>query len=166
MADVGFHEVLGQVERIRFAMFVTEAGGLRACPMTTQRADADGRLWFLGGAGTELVADLRDRDQVLLVYAEPGSGLYHSVHGRASVRQDAAQARVLWSKPAEVFFRGGPDDPDLRVIEVDVDRIESWQPEGTRIGQVMKVAAAALGADIEPRSMGRHDVSHPPTGGV
>ncbi len=163
MPETTFHDVLRQVERIRFAMFVTSAGRLRACPMTTQRADPDGRLWFLGAAGTEIVDDLAQPGDVLLVYSDPGSGLYHGVHGRANVRQDAGLARALWSKAAEVFLKEGPDGPDVRVIEVDVDRIESWQPEGTRIGQVMKIAAAAMGADVEPSSLGRHDVNLPPT---
>lgn len=160
--DVTFMETLDAALEIRYAMAVTAAGGLSARPLTTRAADPDGVLWFLVGASGEIARDVAADPQILLVYAKPGDSRYLSVGGTARLLHDEQRAQRLWTRWATPYFPGGPDDPDLRVLRVDISKVEIWEPHGTRVGQFMRLAAAAMGADVKPESIGRHDVVTPP----
>jgi len=151
-----FAEALEAANKIRFAMAVTQAGMLEARPLTTQAADPDGVLWFFISASGGIAHDVAGRPDLLLIYSDPHQGRYLSLSGRASIVQDPARAKRLWSNVDQTFF-DGPDDPDLRLLRVDITQIELWEPQGTRLGQFLKMAAAALGADVKPDDLGRHD---------
>lgn len=161
--DIGFIETLDRVLDIRYAMLVTTGpAGLAARPLTTRAADPDGVLWFLVTASGDVVRDVAGDARVLLVYAEPDESRYLGVSGTARVLRDADRARRLWTRLASPYFPGGPDDPELRVLRVDVSSIEVWEPHGTRVGQFVRLAAAAMGADVKAEDIGRHDVMKPP----
>ena len=67
-----------------------------------------------------------DRD----LTAPPGSPAdgdrYIVASGNARVTDNDAKARKLWSKAAQSWFSGGPEDENLVIIEVDVDEADWW----------------------------------------
>lgn len=147
------------VRDLRFGMLVTRTagGGLRSRPLTTQNEKDDNgqaMLFFVPVAG-EVATDVAQDARVALVYADPSDDRYVSVTGQARVVQDVARQKKLWSKMAEAWFPGGPDDPTLRLLEVHIDAAEYWDVKSSKMVQLLKMAKAAV-TGKPPTDMGEH----------
>ncbi len=147
------------IKDIRFAMFTTrhQNGHLHSRPMTTQnsRLDEDARLWFFMSRRGDALADLQRDAAVNVAYADTDADDYVSVSGTAALVDDAAKKRELWSKMNEAWFPGGPDDPDVALVRVDITHADYWQAKDSKITQIAKMAKAALTGE-PPRDMGEH----------
>jgi general stress protein 26 len=153
-----FRAALERAQDIRFAMAWAAGAPELPCPLTTQQLDAEGRLWFFVADDGALTHAVREAGRLWLTYADPSAQRYVSLVGPAAVAQDAAQARALWNPMAQAFFEGGPTDPHLRVLWVQPERLELWEPQGSKLGQLVKVLARAAGANIDADELGRHAV--------
>lgn len=147
------------VRDLRFGMLVTRSAGgsLRARPLTTQNEKDDmgsSLLFFVPVAG-EVATDVAADPRVGLVYADPSDDRYVSISGQARVVQDLARQKQLWSKMAEAWFPGGPDDPTLRLLEVHMDAAEYWDVKSSKMVQLFKMAKAVV-TGKPPTDMGEH----------
>lgn len=163
------HETLAQqrehlwslIKDIRFAMFTTTHGNghLHSRPMTTQNKsiNEDNTLWFFMSRKSEPVADLDPKDgtSVNVAYADTDKDSYVSVSGTARVVEDRARAEQLWSKMAEAWFPGGPTDPDLALVRVDIVHADYWDVKENKLTQLFKMAKAAVTGN-PPTGMGEH----------
>ena len=131
------------------AMVATQAGVLEVRPLTTRAVDPDGALWFLISAGGDLARDIAARPDLLLVYAEPAKSRFAGIAGRAAIVDDPVRVRALWNAAVAEHF-DGPDDPDLRLLRVDALRIDTWTPQGTRLGRWLRQAVAAMADETPP----------------
>ena len=131
------------------AMVVTQAGVLEVRPLTTRAVDPDGALWFLISAGGDLARDIVARPDLLLVYSDPAKSRFVGIGGRALLLRDEERLRALWDSSMAEHF-DGPDDPDLRLLRVDALRIDTWTPQGTRLGRWLRQAVAAIADDTPP----------------
>jgi general stress protein 26 len=55
---------------------------------------------------------------------------------------------------AKAWFPGGPDDPNLQLLQVEVERAEYWDVKANKLVQLIKMGAAA--ATGKPPRMGEH----------
>lgn len=58
---------------------------------------------------------------MLVSYADPRATEFVAVRGRARVVENAAIARRLWSEAQRIWFPGGPADPDIALISIDIE---------------------------------------------
>ena len=129
-------------------MLTTTSPELAARPVTSAAVE-DGLLRFLVSSGATWVEPLtRTHDTspspAGLTLVERGS--YLTLTGYAVAEQDADLAARLWSPPAKAFFTG-PDDPDIRVLTVEVLRGEWWDTPATGVGRLVALATALLTDD-------------------
>jgi general stress protein 26 len=145
------------IKDIRFAMFTTRHGNghLHARPMTTQnkRMDEDSSLWFFMPRSGEPVADIAAEPNVNVVYADPDKDSYVSVSGTARVVESPGKKEQLWSKLNEAWFPGGPADPDLALVQVQITHANYWDVKESKLVQLFTMAKAAL-TGRPPRNMG------------
>lgn len=139
------------IKDIQFGMFTTKhhhgehAGHLHSRPMTTQNKDLDdGHLWFFMSLRGGPVGDLQADPTINIAYADPGADTYVSVSGSARVVDDAAKTRTLWNKAAEAWFPGGPEDPDLALVAVEVHHAHFWDVKENQLTQLLVMAKAAI----------------------
>jgi general stress protein 26 len=121
------------IKDVKFAMLTTRAvdGTLTSRPMTTLQTEFDGTLWFMLSAHSLKAVDIEERPKVNLGYAEPHDGRYVSVSGVAEVVHDESKIRELWNPAYETWFPGGPDDPNLALLKVDIASADYWEtPQG------------------------------------
>ena len=146
------------IRDIHFAMLTTRHsnGELQARPVTTQnsRLDEDASLWFFMSRRGEPVVDLLANPIVNVAYADPGEDSYVSVSGTASVVDDSAKKQRLWSRHAQTWFSGGPNDPDLALVRVRIAHGNYWNVKENKVTQLFKMAKAA--ATGEPPKLGEH----------
>ena len=146
-------KLAGMIKEIDFAMLTTaEAdGSLRSRPMSTQRREFDGDLWFFTRESAPKVGEIEREQQVNISYAKPEDQRYVSVSGRAQVVRDRAKIEELWSPELKAWFPKGVDDPDIALLRVTVERAEYWDsPSSAVMHAVGFVKAIATGQTYEP----------------
>lgn len=138
------------IDDVEVAMLTTvaEGGRLVSRPLATCNADDfDGRLWFMTSADSPKVAEIERDPRVNVAYASRAENTYVSVAGRARVIDDRAQIERLWKPGMGVFFRGGKDDPDLRLICVEAESAEYWDGPSTWAGKALYFVVTAVTGD-------------------
>ena len=79
---------------------------------------------FLVRRGSRKVAEMRDAPLVTLAYQHPSGDRYVALGGRATIIEDRAEMRTMWSSDLDAHFPPGFADANMIVIRVDVDRVE------------------------------------------
>jgi general stress protein 26 len=129
------------IKDIRIAMFTTvdEEGVLHSRPMATQAVEFDGDLWFFTSQQTGKVGDITHYKQVNVAYASTGDERYVSVMGSADLVNDVFKMKELWKPIMKAWFPEGLDDPDLRLIRVNVEQAEYWDTPGGKVGSLLGI---------------------------
>lgn len=149
----------GLIKDIRFAMFTTrdDHGHLQARPMTTRNSslDEDSNLWFFMSRRGGPVAELGAEASVGVTYAEPEQDSYVSVSGTATVVDDIAKKRRLWTQLDQAWFPGGVADPELALVRVKIAHASYWDVRQSKIVQLYQMARAAI-TGKQPTELGEH----------
>ncbi|KAG0920462.1 hypothetical protein G6F32_015590 [Rhizopus arrhizus] len=156
MADSRAEHIAQRAELIKdveVAMFTTTGvdGRLYSRPLATQQGAFEGALWFVITADSPKVAEIALDPRVNVAYASPSKNTYVSVSGRARVVDDRAKIDELWSPAMKLFFPGGKEDPNLRLIHVRADSAEYWDGPGTLLGKALTFVLSAV--QDEPRQL-------------
>jgi general stress protein 26 len=141
------------IHDIDFAMLTTvaEDGSLHSRPMSTQRTEFDGNLWFFTRASAPKVGEVEREHQVNVAYAKPESQRYVSVSGRAAVVRDRAKIEELWSPELKAWFPGGLEDPDIALLRVEAERAEYWDSPSSAVAHAFSfVKALVTGQEANP----------------
>lgn len=145
------------IKDIKFAMLTTVEpdGSLRSRPMGTQETEFDGDLWFLTAADSPKVSEIQQERQVNVSYAAPNDQRYVSVSGTATLVRDRQKVHEYWSEPLKIWFPNGPDDPNLALLKVSVERAEYWEAGSNAIGRAIDFAKALITGD--ERQLGKSE---------
>jgi general stress protein 26 len=120
------------IDGIEVAMFTTRRadGHLVSRPMQTQERTDDADLWFVTDVDTHKMDELQNDRHVNLAYYRDRTREWVSVSGHARVSQDRALIRRLYKPDWKAWFGdeggerdGGPDDPRLALVLVDVSSV-------------------------------------------
>ncbi len=145
----------GLVDDIKIAMLVTISNGnvLHSAPLVTQDMGRDGSLWFLVSKTSQIVMNIENSSHVAVTYA--GSGKFVSAMGIAElVNDDIDKIHQLWSKPYEIWFSQGPNDPKIQLLKIEVEKVEYWEGHSYPVAQILKFAKYVTGS--ENIKMGDH----------
>jgi general stress protein 26 len=123
---------------LRVAMLTTvEAdGSLRSRPMVIQETPFDGSLWFLTDVETAKVYEIARERHVNLSFANPDSQKFVSVSGTATIVQDSAKVKQLWTPMHQAWFPRGVDDPKIALLRVAVTKAEYWDSQSNEVVQL------------------------------
>lgn len=123
-------------------------------PMGLQKREFDGDLWFFTRADAAKVEHIVRNPRVGVTFAKPSDQEYVTMAGRATVSNDRDQIRDLWSEPARASFPDGADDPQIRLIHVEVDRAEYWDSPGSVVTLALGYTKAVVTG--EPTEIGEN----------
>jgi general stress protein 26 len=139
------------LEGIDFCMLTTiDSGNLRSRPMSTQKLEFDGELWFFTSDNTHKIEEIQKDDRVNVAYSQPNENRYVSVSGRAEMVKDRAKIEELWNPIHKAWFPEGLDDPHLCLLRVDVEQAEYWDAPNSKIVQLYGlVKALATGTEAD-----------------
>jgi general stress protein 26 len=134
------------MDKIGFAMLVTRDGDkLRARPMRAYLERDENAIYLLTDARRHKDEEIARNPSVNLSFADTGSMKYVSLTGTATVSNDRARIKELFSTPAKAWW-GSADDPNIRVLKVVPDDAEFWDSPGSMISYVKMAVAAATGS--------------------
>ena len=146
-------KLAGLIEDIQIAMLTTVGtdGRLYSRPMATQQEKFTGTLWFFTKRHSGKVNEIQHDQQINLAYSQPDKNRYVSVAGRAALSSDRDKMKELWSPVFKAFFPDGLDDPELALLEVEVETAEYWEaPSSAVVKLVGFVKAVATGKAYHP----------------
>lgn len=125
-------------------------GRLTSRPLSTQVAQEDGDVLFLVRSSSPVAADVRADPRVNVAYSSMKPGC----RSRGTRRWwRTVLVERLWSKGADAFMDGGPDNPDNVVLRVSGDTAHYWGGESL-VGTAVSTVRALTGRrdDDEPSS--------------
>src|SRR5262245_66630696 len=106
------------VEKAGVGMLTTRfGGGLRSRPLEPRLDREAGMNRFVTDVRGSKDDEIAAAPDACLIVIEPKEKAYLSITGRASVIRDRALAARIWKKTDDVWWPGGPDDPNVRVLE-------------------------------------------------
>ncbi|WP_370324981.1 pyridoxamine 5'-phosphate oxidase family protein [Euzebya sp.] len=122
-----FLEVLDEFDTCIMTTF-TRDGTPHGRPMHVAERDGD-TLRFVTAVDAAKVKEVAAGDPVVLTFQS--STRWVAATGSARVHQDRGAVADLWSEPMRAWFPDGPDDPQLCVMDVDLESGEWWDVSGT-----------------------------------
>jgi general stress protein 26 len=114
------------------------AGEFNTRPMTAMVRPDEGCVYFLTSKTTVPDNGCEANPNVVLSVAHTGTNTYMSLYGLAARIDDPVQIARFWSPPSRAFFTG-PDDPDICLLRIYLERAEVWR------GDIAPLAAVKLG---------------------
>ncbi|GIL00569.1 MAG: general stress protein [Alphaproteobacteria bacterium] len=133
------------MEKIAICMLGTRDGEwIRTRPMAADVRRDENAVYFLTDVRRHKDDEIRQFPNVCLAFAETGGQKYVSVTGRATVSNDRARIRELFTTPAKAWWDSA-DDPNIRVLAVTPHDAEYWDGPGTIVSTINMAAAAATG---------------------
>jgi general stress protein 26 len=141
------------IKDVRVAMMTTALpdGSLRSRPMATQENEFDGTLWFFTSVDSGKVHEIEDDTHVNVAYASPKDQVYVSVSGRARINRDRSKIDELWNPMLKAWFPDGKDDPQIALLQVEVENAEYWDaPSSAVVHLVGFIKAVATGERYDP----------------
>jgi len=133
------------LEHNSIGMLTTHSGwGLRSRPVDARPDPDSSAIFFLtdvrGVKDDEIEADA----DVCFTVTDVRHNVYLSLTARASVERDTKKAKEIWKKNDEVWWKGGPEDPNLRVIKLELTKAELWDGPSTPAAAAYEFAMARL----------------------
>jgi general stress protein 26 len=116
---------------------------LKTRPMSTQKVDKEGNLWFFSDKNSDKNKDIAKDERVQLFYSNKTSSEYLSLYGTATIIQDAAKAKELWTTIVKVWFKD-PEDPNLTIIKVVPEDGYYWDTKDGKLVSLFKMAVGII----------------------
>lgn len=141
------------IDDVKTAMLTTvdRDGSLVSRPMTTQERRDGVDLWFMTTTDAHTIEGIRHQPEVNVMYYKDRTKDWVSASGVATLTQDLERIRELYKKDWKLWLGddggdcdGGPEDPRIVLIEVNVHTVNYFKPYDSRPVQLLKIAKAAL----------------------
>jgi len=132
-------------KRIGIAMFVTWDGQeQRARPLAATVEKEEGAVYFLTDVNGEKDDQVAEFPHVSVSFADHKHSKYVALSGKATVSNDRAKIKELWSPFAKAWW-DSPEDPAIRVIKLVPADAELWDSPGRIVTTISMLAAAVTG---------------------
>lgn len=152
MAENQVEKLKELLEKFNSAMLITHAQGekIRARPMAIAKVEDNCDLWFLTGRESPKVNEIANNQQVNVV-CQDGEKICLSISGRAELVNDRRKLEEAWKESFKVWFPGGKDDPDIRMIFVRGEEAEYWDTHGGKGVQYVFSAVKSYATGDKPQ---------------
>ncbi|MEO8684065.1 MAG: pyridoxamine 5'-phosphate oxidase family protein [Devosia sp.] len=129
-------------KKIGVCMFVTWDGERqRARPLQANVDHGEHAIYFLTDVDSHKDDQVEKFPTVTLAFAHIPHSKYVSITGQATVSNDRAKIKELWSPFAQAWWSSA-DDPAIRVIKVIPEDAELWDSPGRIVTTISMLAAA------------------------
>ncbi|HEX8251126.1 MAG TPA: pyridoxamine 5'-phosphate oxidase family protein [Pyrinomonadaceae bacterium] len=134
------------IRDIDFTMMTTidEDGELQSRPMSTQKTEFDGSIYFFTFDDTDKIRHIRKNPRVNLAYSAPDQQTYVSLRGRAEESKDRQKMEELWSPELKAWFPEGLETPGIALLKVKVESAEYWDSTSSMIAHAVGFAKAII----------------------
>ncbi len=119
-------------------------------PMSVQKTDDVGNLWFLSASDSKHNAEIAEDPDVQLLFKGSDYSDFLTLYGKASISKDKAMIKELWKPILKTWFTEGEDDPRITVIKVIPSDGYYWDTKHNMlVGMVKRLVGAAVGKTMD-----------------
>lgn len=111
-------------------------------PMSTQKVDKEGNIWFMSSLKSDKNADIEEDSTVQLFYSNPSSYEFLTVTGNATIYTDREKIYELWTPFAKAWFKDGKDDTDISLLKVTPQSAYYWDTKNNKVISMLQMLAA------------------------
>lgn len=132
-----------------FLMVGPADGSAHSEPLTAQldKDQVDTLFFFIGRDNR-----VANKDKVMAQFVSKGHDYFACLSGAAHINNDRALIDKLWNNQVEAWFPQGKDDPNLALLQVDIDSAELWETDMSVSGRVKML----FGGTVDPSESGSH----------
>ncbi len=130
--DAQLKKVAEAMRDMDFCMMTTVSshGTFSSRPMSNNgEVEFDGDVWFFSSADSRKVAEIRNRADVHLAYADSAKFRFISMTGAATLITDVEKKEQLWIDDLDRWFHNGPTDENVILIKVSPTQVGIWDGE-------------------------------------
>ena len=161
--DSDLEKLKEMIKDIDFCMLSTidENGYVHSRPMSlNSEVDEEANLWFFTSSESLKAHEIEQSPQVNASFSNPEESQYVSLSGTAEIVKDRAKIKELWKPILKAWFPDGPDQADLALLRVRVEKAEYWDSPSSAVAQVFSfVSAIVTGKQIEMGENKKIDIS-------
>lgn len=114
-------------------------------PMSVQKIEEDGTLWFLSAIDSHQNQHLLHDPAVQLLFKGSDYSDFLSLYGNAVVSRDEQKIEELWKPVLKTWFTEGKGDPRITVLQFTPEHGYYWD---TKHAQIVAFAKQLIGAAI------------------
>jgi len=113
-------------------------------PMSTQKVDDDGNIWFMSSLKSDKNKEIAQSNDVQLLYANPTSYEFLSVLGTATIHTDREKIHEMWTPFAKAWFKDGKDDADISLIKITPTSAHYWDTKNNKMISMLQMLASIV----------------------
>lgn len=113
-------------------------------PMSTQKVDDHGNIWFMSSIKSGKNEEIVDNNSVQLFYSNPSNYEFLSIFGTASIYTDREKIYEIWTPFAKAWFKDGKDDEDISLIKVTPQSSYYWDTKNNKIISMIQMLASIV----------------------
>lgn len=135
------------IDSINICFFCTDlkaGNGATATPMSAQKVDEEGNIWFFSGKDSDKNKEINKDLDVQLFFSHPGKSSYLVVNGEASIVTNIEKMKELYSPVIKIWFKDGVDDPNISLIKVVTKNAYYWDTVGGKAINFIKMLASVV----------------------
>jgi general stress protein 26 len=119
-------------------------------PMSVQKIDEDGTLWFLSPIDSHKNEHVLFDSAVQLLFKGSDYSDFLSLYGHATLSRDQEKIEALWEPILKTWFTKGKDDPRITVIHFTPEQGYYWDTKhGQTVAFVKQMVGAAIGKTLD-----------------
>jgi general stress protein 26 len=128
-------------------------------PMSPQKIDDNGDLWFLSANDSHKNAEIAQDPMVQLLFQGSKYSDFLNVYGIAEIIEDKEKIKELWEPILKTWFTEGVDDPRISIIKVSPTQGYYWDNKhGNAVAFVKQLVGAAMGKTLDDSIEGKLSV--------
>jgi general stress protein 26 len=137
------------IEKVGVCMLTTQADdGFHARPLEARPDRHAGLIFFVTDIRSAKAEEIEACPDVGLVFIDPNDKAYLSITGRARMTRDAEKTKMVWRKTDEVWWQGGPEDPNVCLLQIEPSTAELWDgPASAAVAAFEFVKAKVTGEE-------------------
>ena len=142
-----FEKLKEMIKDIDLCMLTTvdESGSLHSRPMSLNSdVDNSGNLWFFTSSNSHKASEIEQMSKVNVSFVDTKDQRYISISGNAELVQDRQRIKELWKPILKAWFPDGPDQPDVALLKVNVEKAEYWDSPSSTVAQAISFVSAVL----------------------
>ncbi|MEP6466969.1 MAG: pyridoxamine 5'-phosphate oxidase family protein [Parafilimonas sp.] len=113
-------------------------------PMSAQKVDDNGNIWFLSDKDSLKNMEIKDDDNVQLLFSGSSHSDFLSVYGKASILFDKEKIKELYEPIVKAWFKEGEDDPNISVIKIEPSEGYYWDTKHGKLISLAKIVASMV----------------------
>src|SRR5262249_23976081 len=123
------------------------ASGLRARPLEARPDRENNAIYFVTDRRGLKDDEIAAAPEVCFVVVDPKDKAYLSITACATVMRDTTKAAEIWKRTDDVWWPGGPSDPNVLVRRLEPQRAKLWDGPASSAVAAFEFAKARLTRD-------------------